>query len=204
MISNTTNEVNFLHKSVLTNGKIESFCKTFTYDLSANMKLSKKHFSKKIHVGEFPGTNIGTLMKAGLPLIKNIIKPLAKSLPVPLRLTAAAPPPDASFLQIILVSRTTPLTISNKEKEDIKKIIRYFEEFDLLIHWYWLLILIHVSKRIKNETSEEKGGFLGTLLCRLDISLLVIVLTRKGVIKTGEGVIQAGERTINKRAVQDF
>ena len=134
MISNTTNEVNFLHKSVLTNGKIESFCKTFTYDLSANMKLSKKHFSKKIHVGEFPGTNIGTLMKAGLPLIKNIIKPLAKSLPVPLRLIAAAPPPDASFLQIILVSGTTPLLISNKEKEDVKKIIRYFEEFDLLIH----------------------------------------------------------------------
>ena len=196
MISNTTNEVNFLHKSVLTNGKIESFCKTFTYDLSANMKLSKKHFSKKIHVGEFPGTNIGTLMKAGLPLIKNIIKPLAKSLPVPLRLTAAAPPPDASFLQIILVSRTTPLTISNKEKEDIKKIIRYFEEFDLLIHY--------VSKRIKNEASEEKGGFLGTLLCRLDTSLLVTMLTRKGVIKTGERVIQACERTISNRAVQNF
>ena len=192
MISNTTNEVNFLHKSVLTNGKIESF----TYDLSANMKLSKKHFSKKIHVGEFLGTNIGTLMKAGLPLIKNIIKPLAKSLPVPLRLTAAAAPPDASFLQIMLVSRTTPLTISNKEKEDIKKIIRYFEEFDLLIHY--------VSKRIKNETSEEKGGFLGTLLCRLDTSLLVTMLTRKGVIKTGERVIQACERTISNRAVQDF
>ena len=196
MISNTANEVNFLHKSVLTNGKIPSLCKTFTYNLSANMKLSTTHFSKKIHVGEFPGINIGTLMKAGLPLIKNIIKPLAKSLPVPLRLTAAAPPPDASFLQIILVSRTTPLTISNKEKEDIKKIIRYFEEFDLLIHY--------VSKRIKNETSEEKGGFLGTLLCRLDTSLLVTMLTRKGVIKTGERVIQACERTISNRAVQNF
>ena len=196
MISNTANEVNFLHKSVLTNGKIPSLCKTFTYNLSANMKLSTTHFSKKIHVGEFPGINIGTLMKAGLPLIKNIIKPLAKSLPVPLRLTAAPPPPDASFLQIILVSRTTPLTISNKEKEDIKKIIRYFEEFDLLIHY--------VSKRIKNETSEEKGGFLGTLLCRLDTSLLVTMLTRKGVIKTGERVIQACERTISNRAVQDF
>ena len=196
MISNTANEVNFLHKSVLTNGKIPSLCKTFTYNLSANMKLSTTHFSKKIHVGEFPGINIGTLMKAGLPLIKNIIKPLAKSLPVPLRLTAAAPPPDASFLQIILVSRTTPLTISNKEKEDIKKIIRYFEEFDLLIHY--------VSKRIKNEASEEKGGFLGTLLCRLDTSLLVTMLTRKGVIKTGERVIQACERTISNRAVQNF
>ena len=196
MISNTANEVNFLHKSVLTNGKIPSLCKTFTYNLSANMKLSTTHFSKKIHVGEFPGINIGTLMKADLPLIKNIIKPLAKSLPVPLRLTAAAPPPDASFLQIILVSRTTPLTISNKEKEDIKKIIRYFEEFDLLIHY--------VSKRIKNEASEEKGGFLGTLLCRLDTSLLVTMLTRKGVIKTGERVIQACERTISNRAVQDF
>ena len=196
MISNTANEVNFLHKSVLTNGKIPSLCKTFTYNLSANMKLSTTHFSKKIHVGEFPGINIGTLMKAGLPLIKNIIKPLAKSLPVPLRLTAAAPPPDASFLQIILVSRTTPLTISNKEKEDIKKIIRYFEEFDLLIHY--------VSKRIKNETSEEKGGFLGTLLCRLDTTLLVTMLTRKGVTKTGERVIQACERTISNRAVQNF
>ena len=160
------------------------------------MKLSTTHFSKKIHVGEFPSINIGTLMKAGLPLIKNIIKPLVKSLPVPLRLTAAAPPPEASFLQMFLVLGTTPLTISNKEKEDIKKIIRYFEEFDLLTRY--------VSKRIKNETGEEKGGFLGTLLCKLDTSLSVTMLTRKGVIKTGEGVIQAGERTISNRAVQDF
>ena len=40
--------------------------------------------------GGFLGRLLGPLLKTGLPLIKNVIKPLAKSFLIPLALTAAA------------------------------------------------------------------------------------------------------------------
>ena len=43
-----------------------------------------------IQSGGFLGRLLGPLLKTGLPLRKNIIKPLAKSVLIPLGLTAAA------------------------------------------------------------------------------------------------------------------
>ena len=43
-----------------------------------------------IQSGGFLGRLLGPLLKTGLPLIKNVIKPLAKSILIPLGLTAAA------------------------------------------------------------------------------------------------------------------
>ena len=43
-----------------------------------------------IQSGEFLGRLLGSLLKTGLPLIKSVIKPLAKSVLVPLGLTAAS------------------------------------------------------------------------------------------------------------------
>ena len=40
--------------------------------------------------GGFLGRLLGPLLKTGLPLIKNVIKPLSKSVLIPLGLTAAA------------------------------------------------------------------------------------------------------------------
>ena len=40
--------------------------------------------------GGFPGKLFGPLLKTGLPLIKNVIKPLGKSVLIPLGLTAAS------------------------------------------------------------------------------------------------------------------
>ena len=40
---------------------------------------------------------LGPLLKTGLPLIKNVIKPLAKSVLIPLGLTAAASAADAGI-----------------------------------------------------------------------------------------------------------
>ena len=40
---------------------------------------------------------LGPLLKTGLPLLKNVIKPLAKSILIPLGLTAAAPAADAGI-----------------------------------------------------------------------------------------------------------
>ena len=42
-----------------------------------------------IQSGGFLGRLLGPLLKTGLPLIKNVMKPLAKSVLIPLELTAA-------------------------------------------------------------------------------------------------------------------
>ena len=50
-----------------------------------------------IQSGEFIGRILGPLLKTGLPLIKNVIKSIAKSFLIPLRLTAAALSADAGI-----------------------------------------------------------------------------------------------------------
>ena len=50
-----------------------------------------------IQLGGFLGKLLGPLLKTGLPLIKNVIKPLAKSVLIPLGLTTAASVADAGI-----------------------------------------------------------------------------------------------------------
>ena len=50
-----------------------------------------------IQSGEFLGKRLHPLLKAGLPLMKNFIKPLAKSVLIPLRLIAVASAVDAGI-----------------------------------------------------------------------------------------------------------
>ena len=59
-------------------------------------------------------------LKTGLPLIKNVIKPLAESVLIPLGLTAATSAADAEIHKKILGSGTTTLIISNDEMFIIK------------------------------------------------------------------------------------
>ena len=65
------------------------------------------------------------------------------------------------------------------------KIVKSLEESVLLIKG--------ISETIKNETKEQKGGFIGILLCTICASLLGSSLTGRGVIKTGECTIRVGE-----------
>ena len=58
--------------------------------MSTDLKLSKAQISKILQSGGFLGRLLGPLLKTGLPLIKNVIKPWAKSVLIPLGLTAAA------------------------------------------------------------------------------------------------------------------
>ena len=101
MIGN--NETNFLHK-LLTNRQAADLRKAFSNYLSADIKLSKTQFSKMIQSGGFLGRLLGPLLKKGLSLIKNVIKPLAKSVLIPLELTAAASAVDAGIHKKILGS----------------------------------------------------------------------------------------------------
>ena len=77
-----------------------------------------------IQSGGFLGKLLGLLLKTGLLLMKSLIKPLAKSVLIPLRLTAAASAADAGIHNKILGSghNNTTLIISNDEMDDILKI----------------------------------------------------------------------------------
>ena len=77
--------------------------------------------------------------------------------------------------------------------ENISKIVKSLKKSGLLIKT--------ISETIKNETKEQKGGFLSMLLGTLDANMLGRALTRKGVIRAGEGTIRAGE---NFNAARSF
>ena len=99
----------------------------------------------------FLGRLLGPLIKTGLPLIENVLKPLAKSVLIPLGLTAAASATDAAIHKKMFGSGNTTLIISNEEMNDIMKIVKSLEESGLLIK--------DVSKAIKNEAKNKKEDF---------------------------------------------
>ena len=113
--------------------------------------------------------------------MKNVLKELAKSVLIPLTLTAAT---DAAIHKKMFRAGLTAI-ISNEEMNDIMKIVKSLEESGLLIKG--------VSKTIKNEAREQKGEFLGMLLCFLGTSLLGNLLIGKETIRTDEGTIRAGQ-----------
>ena len=101
--------------------------------MSTDLKLSKAQISKIIQSGGFLGRLLGPLLKTGLPLIKNVIKPLAKSVLIPLGLTAASSAADAGIYKKILGSGNTTLIISNEKMNDIIKIIQTLEDSNILL-----------------------------------------------------------------------
>ena len=90
MIGNSNDETTFPHELLLTNRQVANLHKAFASNSSTGIKLSKTQLPKMIQSGGFLGRFFGPLLKEGLPLIKNIIKPLAKSVLIPFGLTAAA------------------------------------------------------------------------------------------------------------------
>ena len=142
-----------------------------------------------IQSGGFLGKLFGPLLKTGLPLMKSVIKPLAKSVLIPLGLTAAASAADAGIHKKILGSgNNANLIISNDEMDDILKIAKSLEDSGVLLKG--------VSETIQNEAKEQRGGCLSMLLGTLGASLLGDLLSKglsgKGVIRAGEGTIRAG------------
>ena len=152
MIGN--NENNFSHELLLTDRQVSNLCKSFANNSSADVKLSKTQLSKMIQSEGFISRLLGPLIKPELPLIKNVIKPLAISVLIPLELTAAAA--DAGIHKKILGSGTTTLIISNEKMNNIMKIIQALEDSNILLK--------EVTKTVQNEVKEQKGGFLSMLL----------------------------------------
>ena len=90
MIGNSDDETNFPHELFLTDRQVTNLRKSFANYLSSDIKSSKTQLSKIIQSGEFLGRLLDLLLKTGLPLMKSVIQPLAKSVLIPLRLTEAA------------------------------------------------------------------------------------------------------------------
>ena len=170
---------NLPHELLLTTRQKIKIRNTFNNNTSTDIKLSKAQINKIIQFGGFLGRLLGPLLKTGLPLIKNVIKPLTKSVLIPLVLTAAASAADAGIHKKILGSGNTTLIISNEEMDDVIKIAQAPEDSNILLKG--------VTETVKNETKEQKGGFLSMFLGTLGASLLGNLLTGKGVVRAGYG-----------------
>ena len=118
--------------------------------------------------------------------MKSVITPLAKSVLIPLGLTAAASAADAGIHKKILGSgNNSTLIISNKDMDDLIKIVKSLEDSGLLLKG--------ITELVQNEIKEQKGRFLSMLLGTLGASLLGNLLTGKGAFHTGKGVNKKGQ-----------
>ena len=129
---------------------------------------------------------LGPLLKPGLPLMKNILKPLAKSVLIPLGLTAVALATVAAIYKKMFGSGTTTLIISNKEMNDILKIIKSFEESGLLIKRVIVLLQLKMKQKNKRRIS-------GNVIRRFSARLLENLLTGKETVITNKSTIRGGQ-----------
>ena len=157
---------NLPHKLLLTTRQTTKLRNAIENNMSTDMKLPKAQLSKIIQSGGFLGKLLCPLLKSGLPLSKSVIKPLRL-----LGLTAKSSAIDAGVQKKIYGSGTTTLVISNKEMNDIMKIVQALEDLNILLKG--------VTKTMKNETEKQKGGFSSMLLCTLGANLLGDLLTKK-------------------------
>ena len=167
------------HELLLTTRQKTKLRNAFNNNMSTDLKLSKAQISKIIQSGGFLGRLLGPLLKTGLPLIKNVIKPLAKNVLIPLGLTVAASAANPQIHKKILGSGATTVIISNEEMNDIMRIVQALEGSNILLK--------RVTKTIENKTKEQKRGFLSMLLGTLRANLLGNLLTGKGIVRAGSG-----------------
>ena len=178
------------HELLLTTRQNTKLRNAVNNNSATDIKLSKAQIKKLIQSGgcldNLLSKLAGPLMKVALPLAKNVLAPLG--------LTAAMSAIDGSIQKKIHGSEATKgtgvkLIIEQEDMNDIIKIIKALENSGILSK--------EVSKAIKNETKEQKGGFLSMLLGTLGASLLGNLLTG------GKGIMRAGEGSVASRTKSD-
>ena len=177
------------HELLLTTRQNIKLRNVINNNLATEIKLSKAQIKKLIQSGGFLGNLLsklaGPLMKAALPLAKNVLAPLG--------LTAAMSAIDGSIHKKI---HGVKLIIEQEDMNDIMKIIEALENSGILLKG--------VSKTIENETKEQRGGFLSMLLGTLGASLLGNLLTGgKGIMRAGDAILRAGSWRVASRPKGD-
>ena len=143
----SNDENNFPNKLLLTNAQVSKLCKAFANRSTANIKLSKIQLQKIRQHRGFLGRILGPLLKTGLPLIGNVLKPIAKSVLIPLGLTAAALTTNVANHSKRFGSGFTTVIISNEEMNDIMKIVKTLERSVLSIKGVRKTITMKQKKR---------------------------------------------------------
>ena len=180
------------HELLLTTRQKTKLRSVFNNNMSTDLKVSRAQISKIIQSGGFLRSLLSRLadqlMKVAIPVAKNVLAPL--------EITVAASAIDAGIQKKkIHGSGRTTLIISNKEMNDIMKIVQALEDSNILLKG--------VTKTIRNHTKEQKGEFLNMLLGPLVASLLENLLAGKGIVtagsgnKKGKGIVRTG--TGNKK-----
>ena len=105
---------------LLTNTQVSRLRKAFGNHSSGNIKLSKTQSHKIGQSGGLLGRRLGLLLKTSLSLMKNVLKPLAKRILMPLRLTVASAT-VAAIHKKMFGSSTTTLKFLNEEMNDIMR-----------------------------------------------------------------------------------
>ena len=141
----------FSHKLLLTNRQVSRLRKDFANNLSTDIKLSKTQLHNIGQSGGFLDRLLGPLLKTKFPLIGSVLKSFAKSVLVPLGLTAVVSAIDVAIHKEMFRSGMTILIISNKEMNDITKVVRSLEESGVFIKG--------VSERIKMKQKNKKADF---------------------------------------------
>ena len=104
MVTNSNDNTNFPHELLLTNRQVANIRKAFAKNTSTDIKLSKTQLSKMIRSGGFLGNLLGKLagplMKAAMPLAKNVLAPLG--------ISAAMSAIDGSIKKRCLVQEQQP------------------------------------------------------------------------------------------------
>ena len=131
-----------------------------------------------------------------LPLIGNLIKPLTKSVVIPLRLTGSASATDTAIHKKMFGLGINSFIISNEETNDFIKIVKSFKGFGILTKG--------VIETIKNEAKEEKARFLSILLHTVEASFTENLLINKRLMRAVEGAISMSEGQGTIRPAQDF
>ena len=83
VVGDSNDENVFPHKLLLTNTQVSKLRKDFANHSSANIKLFKTQLVKIGKLGGFLVRRLGPLLKNSLPLMKNLLKPFAKSALIP-------------------------------------------------------------------------------------------------------------------------
>ena len=174
------------HELLLTTRQNTKLRNALNNNSATDIKLSKVQIKKIIQSGGFLGKLLsklaGPLMKVAMPLAKNVLPSLG--------LTAAMPAIDGSIHKKIHGSGVK-LIIEQEDMNHIMKIIEALENSGILLKG--------VSETIKNETKEQRGGFLSMLLGTLGASLLGNLLAGgKGIMRAGDGIVRAGSGSKKK------
>ena len=126
VVGDSNDKNNFLHKLFLTNIQVSRLRKVFANGSSTNIKVSKTQLHL-IGQSGFLGRLLAPLLKTRLSLIRNVLKQLAKSVLIPLGLTAVESATDAAIHKKMFGSDATTLIISNEEMNDFMKIVKFLK-----------------------------------------------------------------------------